>query len=179
MKNLIEQLSTYKSVHFNPVNLKTHFVGIPLIILSTAVFLSQFQWQITIFNIQWHFSLTHLLFLVVTLYYAWLKLVLACGMILFIGLIIVLVDLLEVSAFAEIDWQIALGLFIVGWIFQFIGHRYEKAKPAFIDDLNQLFIGPLFLMAEIYFMLGWAPELEHKINQLAVTKRQQLSRLPK
>ena len=31
-----------------------------------------------------------------------------------------------------------------------IGHGYEKAKPAFMDDLNQLLIGPFFLMAELF-----------------------------
>ncbi|WP_350643809.1 Mpo1-like protein, partial [Psychrobacter sp. HY3-MNA-CIBAN-0198] len=49
---------------------------------------------------------------------------------------------------------IAISIFIIGWVIQFIGHKYEKAKPAFMDDLNQLLIGPFFLMAELYFILG-------------------------
>jgi uncharacterized membrane protein YGL010W len=66
---------------------------------------------------------------------------------------------------------IAIGLFVIGWIIQFIGHHYERAKPAFVDDLNQLLIGPLFLMAEVYFMLGIEAELEAKVTALAIKKR--------
>ena len=28
-----------------------------------------------------------------------------------------------------------LGLFLVGWVIQFIGHAFEGRKPAFVDDL--------------------------------------------
>jgi uncharacterized membrane protein YGL010W len=65
-------------------------------------------------------------------------------------------------------------LFIVGWVIQFVGHHFEKAKPAFVDDLTQLLIGPLFLMAEVYFMLGVEAELEAKVTALAINKRKSL-----
>jgi uncharacterized membrane protein YGL010W len=36
-------------------------------------------------------------------------------------------------------------LFVVGWIFQFIGHiKYEKKSPAFTKNFEHLFIGPLW-----------------------------------
>ena len=35
----------------------------------------------------------------------------------------------------------ALGLFVVGWIFQFIGHAYEGKRPEFFKDLRFLFVG--------------------------------------
>ncbi|WP_116387011.1 Mpo1-like protein, partial [Cupriavidus oxalaticus] len=41
-------------------------------------------------------------------------------------------------------------------IIQFIGHYYEGRKPAFVDDLAGLLIGPLFLVAETAFALGLA-----------------------
>ena len=37
---------------------------------------------------------------------------------------------------------------------QFIGHYFEGRKPAFVDDLTGLIIGPLFVAAELGFMLG-------------------------
>ncbi|WP_252345987.1 Mpo1-like protein, partial [Shewanella indica] len=40
MKSAVEQLSTYKSVHLNPTNIKSHFIGIPLIIWSVFLMLS-------------------------------------------------------------------------------------------------------------------------------------------
>ena len=47
-----------------------------------------------------------------------------------------------------------IGLFVVGWLIQFIGHYYEGKKPAFVDDIMGLIIGPLFVVAEVVFALG-------------------------
>ena len=38
---------------------------------------------------------------------------------------------------------------------QFVGHYYEGRKPAFVDDLIGLMIGPMFVFAEMMFLLGW------------------------
>jgi uncharacterized membrane protein YGL010W len=53
---------------------------------------------------------------------------------------------------------------IVGWVIQFIGHRYEGMKPAFTDDLIGLAIGPLFLMTEAFFMLGLKSALKQFVE---------------
>ncbi|MDI9730509.1 DUF962 domain-containing protein, partial [Stutzerimonas stutzeri] len=37
---------------------------------------------------------------------------------------------------------------------QFVGHYFEGRKPAFVDDLSGLIIGPLFVAAELGLMLG-------------------------
>ena len=51
--------------------------------------------------------------------------------------------------------------------FQFIGHYYEGRKPAFVDDITGLIIGPLFVVTEAGFLLGLRPELEAQIEQRA------------
>ena len=38
-------------------------------------------------------------------------------------------------------WRIALGLFVVGWILQFIGHYFEGKPPEFMKDYRFLFVG--------------------------------------
>jgi uncharacterized membrane protein YGL010W len=40
-----------------------------------------------------------------------------------------------------------------------------------VDDLNQLLIGPFFLMAEVYFMLGLEKSLNEEITPIAIEKR--------
>jgi uncharacterized membrane protein YGL010W len=45
------------------------------------------------------------------------------------------------SIFAAGLWPWALGLFVVGWILQFIGHYYEKKPPEFFKDWRFLFVG--------------------------------------
>jgi uncharacterized membrane protein YGL010W len=38
-------------------------------------------------------------------------------------------------------WRVALGLFIAGWILQFIGHVFERKPPEFFSDWRFLFVG--------------------------------------
>jgi uncharacterized membrane protein YGL010W len=51
--------------------------------------------------------------------------------------IIVLVAALVVPAL----WKLAAALFVVGWIFQFVGHAYEGKPPEFLKDWRFLFVG--------------------------------------
>jgi len=62
-------------------------------------------------------------------------------------------------------------MFVIGWIIQLVGHIHEGRKPAFLDDIVGLLIGPLFVVAEICFLLGLRRELEVAINAKAGAKR--------
>ncbi|GGB74478.1 DUF962 domain-containing protein [Shewanella inventionis] len=167
MKSAVEQLSTYKSVHLNPNNIRTHFIGVPMIIWSAFLMLGtlRFAWQ------DYQISLAMIVTLVVLAYYMMLHVRLALGLVLFILPVLYTTELVVHS---EHPFVIAISFFVVGWAIQFIGHKYEKAKPAFMDDLNQLLIGPFFLMAEVYFMLGWEKELAAEIKPIARDKRRAL-----
>ena len=45
--------------------------------------------------------------------------------------------------------RVAIALFVVGWIFQFVGHYvYEKRAPAFYRNLAHLLVGPLWILAK-------------------------------
>jgi uncharacterized membrane protein YGL010W len=41
---------------------------------------------------------------------------------------------------------ICAGLWVAAWLGQFYGHHVEGAKPAFVDDVVFLLIGPLFIL---------------------------------
>ena len=45
---------------------------------------------------------------------------------------------------------ISLGIFVIAWIGQFIGHKIEGKKPSFLEDLQFLLIGPAWLLHFIY-----------------------------
>jgi uncharacterized membrane protein YGL010W len=49
--------------------------------------------------------------------------------------------LIPVSFFVDGMWRIAFGLFVVGWILQFIGHYFEGKPPEFFKDWRFLFVG--------------------------------------
>ena len=49
----------------------------------------------------------------------------------------------------------AIGVFVVAWIAQFVGHKIEGRKPSFLTDLTYLLIGPAWVLAKLYRKLGW------------------------
>ena len=178
MKSIEEQLARYKSVHLNQTNINTHFIGVPLIVFAVTLMLSTIAFEIMIDDILstpflLNFTLAMVLFAVIAIYYIALHRLLALGMLAYI-----LANLFVAQLFSDTEgvMYIAVGIFIIGWIIQFIGHYYEKAKPAFVDDLSQFLIGPLFLMAEVYFMLGLESVLKARVTSLALEKRKALEK---
>ncbi|HKS41973.1 MAG TPA: DUF962 domain-containing protein [Blastocatellia bacterium] len=58
-----------------------------------------------------------------------------------IPLIAVSLPLLVLGFIASVFWLLALTLFIVGWVFQFIGHWFEGKPPEFFSDWRFLLVG--------------------------------------
>ncbi len=66
--------------------------------------------------------------------------------------------LLDLAAPAVGDRRIGAAAFVVGWIFQAVGHAvYEKNRPAFFRNLLHLLVGPLFLVNELLGVRRAAP----------------------
>lgn len=61
---------------------------------------------------------------------------------------------------------IAIGVHVVSWILQFIGHgKYEGRKPALLDNLAQaLFLAPLFVWYEVLFKLGFYKNFKKEVE---------------
>jgi len=51
--------------------------------------------------------------------------------------------------------MLAIAVFVVAWIAQFIGHKIEGRKPSFFTDLTYLLIGPAWILSKLYRKLGW------------------------
>ena len=68
-----------------------------------------------------------------------------------IGIPLIVLSLLLAAAglAAHALWPFALGLFVVGWIFQFVGHYYEKKPPEFLSDWRFLFVGLRWWFAKV------------------------------
>ena len=49
---------------------------------------------------------------------------------------------------------VSIAVFVVAWIAQFVGHRIEGRKPSFFEDLQYLWVGPLFVLAKLFARLG-------------------------
>lgn len=159
MKTITEHLIGYAAYHRNQRNIITHLIGIPMIVIALEILLSRPTWFIANLPI----SPAIIVSALAALFYLKLDRPLGILMTLLLGLAVWLgstVALLETHLW--LSWGI--GLFFVGWIFQFIGHYFEGRKPAFVDDIMGLAIGPLFVVAEVVFMLGLKKELHHEIE---------------
>lgn len=63
-----------------------------------------------------------------------------------IGIPMIVISLVAVF----FNWKIGVGLFILGWILQFIGHAFEGNKPAFFSNPIYLLVGPLWFIKKIF-----------------------------
>ena len=158
MKTLEQQLSQYALYHRDPRNILTHYVGIPLIVIAIFSLLGAPLWGA--------FSLTHAVIVGSCLFYFLLDLRFGGVMLVFSGLCYAAAMPLLALPFAS--WLAAsIAVFVVGWVFQFIGHYFEGKKPAFVDDLVGLLIGPMFILAELAFLCGLASQLQQRIDAVA------------
>ncbi|PYO25114.1 MAG: DUF962 domain-containing protein [Gemmatimonadetes bacterium] len=66
-----------------------------------------------------------------------------------IPLIALSVPLFVIALFVHGLWPLPLGLFVVGWVFQFIGHAFEGKPPEFFHDWRFLFVGLRWWLAKI------------------------------
>lgn len=67
-----------------------------------------------------------------------------------IPMIIVSIFLVIPSFFVSGMWRFALGLFVFGWILQFIGHYFEGKPPEFMKDYRFLFVGARWWMKKTF-----------------------------
>ncbi|RDK02111.1 DUF962 domain-containing protein [Paraburkholderia lacunae] len=162
MRTLTEQLTQYAAYHRDRRNIATHFIGIPMIVLASAVLLSRPAF--TSGALPFSLSPAWVLFIAATLYY--LVLDVPLGALMAIVSVLCIACGQWLAAQSTLTWLASgIGLFVVGWVFQFIGHvAYEHRKPAFVDDVIGLLVGPLFVLAEALFCFGWRPALREAIE---------------
>lgn len=160
MKSFIEQAQFYAEYHQNATTRYTHLAGVPLIILSLMIFLGFVK---IIIPGVYGTNLACLTTIGVLIYYYRLNWQLA------LALTPVLIILLWLASWFNYSGPTKLGLwvflitFVVGWGLQFYGHFIEGKKPAFMVNISQALIAPLFLMAEIIFMAGYMNDLKAQI----------------
>lgn len=169
MNKLEQLLSQYAAYHLDRKNVITHFIGIPLIVFSIICLTARVGIVVSMYEL----TFASLVLTLTILYYLRLDLIFAAIMaIIFVAVYPFAYAIAQLPMASWLGWSI--GIFVVGWVFQFIGHFYEKKKPAFMDDLIGLAIGPLFVLAELVFLLGFRKELEQKMLNQAHLLRQKM-----
>jgi uncharacterized membrane protein YGL010W len=160
MKSLVDHLSQYAAYHRDPRNIASHLIGIPLIVVAVAVLLSRPEWSVAGLWL----SPAVLLGLFSAWFYLRLELALGALMTVLMGLSVWAGHVL--AAHSTLVWlSSGIGMFVVGWVIQFVGHYYEGRKPAFVDDVSGLIVGPLFVVAELAFLFGLRHDLKQQIEE--------------
>ena len=166
MKSLEEQMSFYAAYHQDARNKATHFVGVPVIILSLFIPLAWPSFEAGGVTI----TAAMIFAGVVLAYYFVLDVPLALGMLVVNAALLWLGQWIAAQGTAA-GWTWFGILFIGGWILQLVGHVFEGRKPALADNLFQIFVAPVFLCAEIFFALGYKPTLHSAVQERALRLR--------
>jgi uncharacterized membrane protein YGL010W len=160
----------YAHYHRDRRNMATHLVGIPLIFMAIGVLLLGPSWSVAGLTV----TLAWIMWALTSLWY------LSRGDVL-LGVATSVVNGLLIAAAHEVPplaqdlglavWQVGLGLFVIGWVFQFIGHYFEGRKPAFVDDLVGLLVGPMFVVGEVLMAVGLLQRMHRDIERQAGAMR--------
>jgi uncharacterized membrane protein YGL010W len=162
VKSLVDQLSKYAAYHRDRRNVATHLVGVPMIVVAAEGLLARTSLPVG------PIALSPALLVTVgaVAYYVALDRRYGLAMAGLLGA--ALAAGAQLAALPMGAWLAAsVGLFVVGWIIQFVGHYFEGRKPAFVDDLVGLAIGPLFITAEAGFARGLREEVREEIERRA------------
>jgi uncharacterized membrane protein YGL010W len=157
---LEQNLTQYAAYHRDRRNIATHFAGIPMIVFAILLALGTVSFQVAAFPV----TLAAIASVLVCLYYLRLDWIFAVVMAVVLFLMCAAASELLARTTTGGALALAAVIFVAGWALQFLGHRYEGMKPAFLDDAKQLLIGPLFVCAEAFFLLGARDDLRRHIE---------------
>jgi uncharacterized membrane protein YGL010W len=143
MQSIDALFADYASYHQTPGNKAFHRLGIPLIMFSLIGILTVVKVGL-IGGISWDVAM--ILIAVSSAYYFVVEWRLALAML--------AVSIAFYFVSAVIPFWINVALFVLGWIFQFIGHKvYEHKNPAFFRNFVHLLVGPLWILNDVVPMV--------------------------
>ncbi|MBU2881272.1 DUF962 domain-containing protein [Psychrosphaera sp. B3R10] len=147
MKTIRDWLKEYRVSHQNKTNKLIHYLCVPAIFLSVIGML----WTVPLpfdTGSDW-INVATLISVFVAAFYFRLSISVGIGMSLFI-----------IFCFAFVRWwtqsfemgilTLSVGIFVIAWILQFVGHEIEGKKPSFFKDLQFLLIGPAWILCHIF-----------------------------
>ncbi|HWX79972.1 MAG TPA: Mpo1-like protein [Steroidobacteraceae bacterium] len=153
MRTANQWLNEYGDSHRNPTNKSLHWVCVPVILWCVLglLWITPFPGGVRAMLPIANWAL--IVVLAGVIYYAFLSLPLALGVLPLLLLMLWSIDVLNRSAAVPL-WLVCVVLFVVAWIGQFIGHAIEGKRPSFFKDVQFLMIGPLWLLADVYRRIG-------------------------
>ena len=162
MKTLEDQMAFYAAYHQDARNKATHFIGVPVIVLSLFIPLAWLRIDVGGVTV----TAAMVFAGAVLVYYFMLDVPLALGMLATNALLLWLAQTIADQGTLQ-GWIWFAVLFVGGWMLQLVGHVFEGRKPALADNLFQIFVAPIFLCAELFFALGYKSKLHAAVQARA------------
>ena len=145
MRQLDDLLLEYSKSHQNKINKGIHLICVPLILW--AIIGLFYSISIPHFLLQYNFNWSYLPIIAALIFY------LRLGVIPYLIMLVQIIPMLFVCAVLFMQHKplclISIIIFIVAWVWQFIGHKVEGKSPSFFKDLQFLLIGPLWVSYKI------------------------------
>ena len=158
-----KEMAFYSAYHQEKRNVLIHVLGVPTITFTLFVVLSRFS----LFEYNgFHVSASLVFTLAVLGYYYTLDVLFAFVATLVFGGLFVTSEWITAQLPATTAWTIfGLGQ-VIGWGAQFYGHFiFEKSRPALFDNLFQALVSaPLFVVADVFFELGYRLDLKAAVD---------------
>ncbi|HET9644962.1 MAG TPA: Mpo1-like protein [Burkholderiaceae bacterium] len=164
MRSATDMLVRYAEFHRDPRNIAMHCIGVPIIVFALGMLLSRPGFTLAGFTLTPAWGA----FVLAALWYV-TRGSLTLGTTVTLGTSVLVLAAHRVSgASGTAGWfWLGMGCFVIGWIFQLLGHYYEGRKAVFVTDLVSLLVGPMFVAAQALFAMGWNPALQQEIIRRA------------
>lgn len=154
MRKIDLLFAEYAESHRNSTNKLIHWICVPLIFWTILGFISIIPSKSIGFRYIGEISyISFAAIALVTIFYTRLSFLI--GLIMFFVMILMESFAYGINIrFKEKSWMVYLAVFVITWIFQFVGHKIEGKKPSFLKDLQFLLVGPIWLLSFILKKLG-------------------------
>jgi len=154
MRKIDLLFAEYAESHRNSTNKLIHWICVPLIFWTILGFISIIPSKSIGFRYIGEISyISFAAIALVTVFYTRLSFLI--GLIMFFVMILMESFAYGINIrFEEKSWMVYLAVFVITWIFQFVGHKIEGKKPSFLKDLQFLLVGPIWLLSFILKKLG-------------------------
>jgi uncharacterized membrane protein YGL010W len=150
------QLAYYADAHRDQVNSMMHMIGNPILFVAVVVPLCLLP--VSMFG----FQTSAAPLLVIPALILWTTWDVAIGLAIAVTSIPLLFAANAIASYVSVLWLwiIAVGLFVLGWALQIVGHQlFEGKRPTLLANPVQMLISPMYIFVKLFITLGLRPDL--------------------
>ena len=107
--------------------------------------------------------------LIFLVYYLYLDLVIGAAASVLLIILCAIANIFTTDGPTALNIKVFVITFILGWIFQLIGHAIEGKKSSFLRNiLESVFIAPFFITAKVLFICGIKKDIEQVMEEKSI-----------